>query len=166
MTRRFERLAAAIARYSLGRAILEIGPGDGELAQILTDQGYDYTGIDRKPRFEHPDVSAVDFMEFETDRRFDCVVTQYVLHHAPDMSAFVDRMVGFTKPAGVIAVGDYGWERCDDPVFRAERADLHTSAAVIGVLDGMLQRVFYEDVPYKDGDDAIGFIWIGRRRAR
>ena len=104
-------------------------------------------------------------MEFETDARFDCVVTQYVLHHVPDIQAFVNRMLRFTASDGIVAVGEYGWERSEDPAFRSERSDLHTSGMMIEALDGMLERLFYEDVPYKDGDDSIGFVWVGRRRA-
>lgn len=162
---RFERLAAAIGRFSRGRTILEVGPGDGELAQTLIDAGYDYTGVDRKPRFEHRNVLAADFMDFESDARFDCVVTQYVLHHVSDIDAFVNRMLRFCKPNGIIAIGEYGWERSDDPAFRDERSDLHRATTMIAALDGMLERVFYEDVPYKDGDDAMGFVWVGRRRS-
>ncbi len=134
------------------------------MARILIDAGYEYTGVDRKPRFEHANIIGVDFMDFQADARFDCVVTQYVLHHVPDIRAFVNRMLRFTEPNGIIAIGEYGWERSDDPAFRKERSDLHTSVTVIEALEGMLERVHYEDVPYKDGDDLIGFIWLGRRR--
>lgn len=161
--RRFNALAAAIEKYFHGRSVLEIGPGDGELARILIDAGYEYVGVDRKPRIELPQILAVDFMDFESTARFDCVVTQYVLHHVPDIAAFVNRMLRFCKPDGIIAIGEYGWERSDDPVFRSERSDLHTSDVMIETLDFMLERLFYEDVPYKDGHDSMGFVWVGRR---
>ena len=161
---RFSRLAAAISQYSPGRLILEIGPGDGELAELLIADGYDYVGVDRKPRIDLANVITAEFMEYESNKRFDCVVTQYVLHHAASIEAFVNRMLRFTKEDGVIAIGEYGWERSDDPTFREERRDLHTSGTMLRVLDRILKRIHYEDVPYKDGNDTIGFIWLGRRR--
>ena len=161
---RFSRLAADISRYSPGRSILEIGPGDGELAELLIAGGSDYVGVDRKPRIDLANIVTAEFMQYESGKRFDCVVTQYMLHHAPSIEAFVNRMLGFTKDNGVIAIGEYGWERSDDPTFRDERRDLHTSETMLSVLDRMLEQIHYEDVPYKDGDDTIGFIWLGRRR--
>ncbi len=163
---RFSRLATAISRYSRGHSILEIGPGDGELAELLISAGYDYVGVDRKPRIYLLNIVDADFMEYETSKRFDCVVAQYVLHHAESIEEFVKRMLHFAKDDGIIAIGEFGWERSDDAKFREERSDLHTSESMIHVLDRMLERIHYEDVPYKDGNDTIGFIWIGRRHKR
>ncbi len=132
---------------------------------LITD-GYTYTGIDRNPRIEFPNIVAVDFFDYETNERFDCVVTQYVLHHIESIEDFVNRMLHFTSPNGIIAIGEYGWERSDDPTFREERADLHTSETMLNTLDRTLERIHYEDVPYKDGTDTMGFIWIGKRKSR
>jgi 2-polyprenyl-3-methyl-5-hydroxy-6-metoxy-1,4-benzoquinol methylase len=161
---RFERLAAAISKDLRGGTILEIGSGDGELANKLITEGFTYTGIDRKPRIDFPNIIEADIFNYETDQRFDCVVTQYVLHHAESIEDFVNRMLHFTKPNGIIAVGEYGWERSKDPTFRKERADLHTSTTMIRTLEKMLDLTHYEDTPYKDGTDTIGFIWIGKRK--
>ncbi|MBV8149737.1 MAG: methyltransferase domain-containing protein [Candidatus Eremiobacteraeota bacterium] len=162
---RFERLAAAIARYSPGPTILEIGSGDGELANLLISNGCTYTGIDRNARIDFPVIIARDLFDYDTDQRFDCVVTQYVLHHATNIKHFVDRMLHFTNPKGIIAIGEYGWERSNDPTFRKERADLHTSKTMLHELDHLLERIHYEDVPYKQGTDTLGFIWLGHRRS-
>ncbi len=132
---------------------------------MLIGDGFSYVGVDRKPRTELLNVIPVDFFEYESDERFDCVATQYVLHHVESIEDFVNRMLRFTEPNGIVAIGEYGWERSDDPVFREERADLHTSETMIRALDQMLERLHYEDVPYKDGTDTIGFIWLGQRKA-
>jgi SAM-dependent methyltransferase len=163
---RFERLATLISQYSPGNLVFEIGPGDGELAAMLVGMGVAYSGVERKLRAHVPNVIEADFFEFESDARFDCVVTQYVLHHAESIDDFVKRMLRFTKPKGIIAIGEYGWERSDDPAFREDRANLHTSETMIRSLDTMLERLHYEDVPYKDGNDKTGFIWLGRPRPR
>lgn len=150
-----------------GASILEIGVGDGELARELAMSGRRVLGIDRNPRGSFPAI-ATSFEEYEAgNARFDCVVAQLVLHHAADLAAFVAKMLRLTKPGGIIAVDDYGWERSGDEAFRADRADLHTSETMLDALDRDFDRVLYRDHAYFDdgaGHDEIAFTYIGKPR--
>lgn len=146
-----------------GATILEIGAGDGALATVLTKHGYDVTAIDPKPRDGFPAVPA-SFEDFERDAPFDCVAAQLVIHHAHDLDAFVAKMARLTKPGGIVAIDDYGWERSDDAAFRAARTDLHPSTAVLRALDRHLTRVAYADHAYGDdpaAGDRIAFTYLG-----
>jgi 2-polyprenyl-3-methyl-5-hydroxy-6-metoxy-1,4-benzoquinol methylase len=147
--------------------ILEIGAGEGALATSLTEAGHRVVALDPNPRGGFP-VIATTFEEFEADRdRFDCVVAQYVLHHASDLDGFIAKMARLTRPDGIIAIDDYGWERSDDAQFRADRADLHTSEKMLELLDRTFSRISYEDHAYApdvSDDDRLAFFFVGKPR--
>jgi len=76
-------------------------------------------------------------------------------------------MVRVVKPGGIVAIDDYGWERHDDEAFRADRAGLHTSEAMLAALDRVLVRIHYRDHAYFEdgaGDDTVAFTYIGKPR--
>lgn len=160
--------ASAILRHVPDHAaVLEIGAGEGALAAVLTKAGLRITAIDPNPREGFSSVIPTALEDYEPGRRFDCIATQLVLHHAGDIDAFIAKMVGLTTPNGIVAVDDYGWERSDDPEFRADLADLHTSAVMLGALDRVLDRVFYRDHAYFEegaASDLLAFTYIGRPR--
>jgi 2-polyprenyl-3-methyl-5-hydroxy-6-metoxy-1,4-benzoquinol methylase len=147
--------------------ILEIGAGEGALATSLTKAGHRVVAIDPNPRGPFP-VIATTFEDYEAGRdRFDCVVAQYVLHHAADLDRFVAKMARLTRPDGVIAIDDYGWERSDDAQFRADRADFHTSEKMLALLDQTFSLISYEDHPYApdvSDDDRLAFFFVGKPR--
>jgi 2-polyprenyl-3-methyl-5-hydroxy-6-metoxy-1,4-benzoquinol methylase len=145
--------------------ILEIGAGDGALATALVAAGHRVVAIDRSPREGFPAL-ATSFEAYDAgEARFDAVVAQLVLHHADDLDAFIAKMAALTKPNGIVALDDYGWERSDDEHFRAERKDLHTSEHMLAALDGAFVRLLYRDHAYSDegaGTDRLGFTYVGR----
>jgi 2-polyprenyl-3-methyl-5-hydroxy-6-metoxy-1,4-benzoquinol methylase len=147
--------------------ILEIGAGEGALATLLTNAGHRVVALEPNPRGSFP-VIASTFEEFDAGRdRFDCIAAQFVLHHAGDLDAFVAKMARLTRPGGVVAIDEYGWERSDDEAFRAERADLHTSEKMLALLDRTFRRISYEDHSYApdvSNEDRLAFFFVGKPR--
>jgi SAM-dependent methyltransferase len=163
-----------LARLAAGSRVLEIGCGAGELATKLSRGGLDVTAIDRTPRAEFPAIAG----SFETygsgGGTFDCVIAMLVLHHVDDLDGTIDKMASLLTRGGIVAIDDYGWERRDEPgeeaeAWRADRADLHTSVAMLSALERRFERTYYKDHPYFDegqGDDRLAFTYLGIPRVR
>lgn len=169
VSERASRFAGVIsAHLAAGSTILEIGAGEGGLATLLASAGHRVVAIDPKPRGAFPTI-ATTFEEYDAGSdRFDCVAAQFVLHHAADLDRFLGKMALLTRPDGIVAIDDYGWERSGDAAFRAERADLHTSHTMLERLERSFDRIFYEDHGYSwEGysDSRLAFIFVGRSRA-
>lgn len=163
---RIEAFAEIIARYIPEQAaILEIGAGEGELAQRLCRAGHTVTAIDPQLRSLYPIVES-SFEAYQAEgRSFDCIVAQLVLHHAADLDGMLDKMAALLAPAGIVAIDDFGWERSEDAGFRQERSDLHTAQAMLPALRERFGEVYYADHAYFEegaGTDLLGFTFIGR----
>ena len=71
-----------------GSSILELGMGPGKDLDILAES-YKVTGSDLSQVFvdmylkEHPeaDIMSLDAVKMDTDRKFDCIYSNKVLHH-------------------------------------------------------------------------------------
>lgn len=162
---------AILERVPTGAHVLEIGCGEGQLTQALREGGCKVTPIDPKPRAPF-NVVQVTFGEFDSPaRHFDCIATQLVLHHAPDLDAFLRKAELLIRPTGIIAIDDYGWERAADEVseqWREERRDLHTSRVMLDALERRFTRKYYADHAYFDdgaGSDTLAFTFIGSLRS-
>jgi SAM-dependent methyltransferase len=163
-----------------GSRLLEIGAGGGELARALADAGHDVVAIDPFPRSEFP-VLPTDFESYDAvGKTFHCIVASLVLHHMPDLDAALKKMRLLLRPAGFVAIDDYGWERLDDatargvwgkawrterPKWLADRADLHRSDVMLNALDRHFRRIVYRDHAYFEdgrGSDQLAFSYVGR----
>lgn len=156
--------AEILARIPPAADVLEIGAGEGLLAAQLAAAGCSVTAIDTNLRSIFPIVET-SFESYDPgERRFDCVAMQLVLHHVDDIEETLAKVCRLLKPGGVIAVDDYGWERSDDPAFRAERQDLHASEAMLSALRRHFRELEYYDHAYFEdggGDDRLAFMFLG-----
>lgn len=165
---RIEAFAATLARFLPAKArVLEIGAGEGELAERLSAAGHDVVALDRVLRSRFPIVET-SFEEYDAPvESFDCIVAQLVLHHAENLDATLEKAERLLRRGGILAVDDYGWERSDDPTFRADRSDLLTSETMLAALHARFDEKLYEDHAYFDegaGTDRLGFTFLGRRQ--
>lgn len=144
--------------------VLEIGAGEGELAQMLADAGHEITALDRTLRSRFPIVETT-FEEYDAGaQRFDCIAAQYVLHHAADLDGMLSKIHALLKPGGFIAIDDYGWERSGDAGFRKDRRDLHASQTMLLHLRRHFRELYYSDHAYFEdgaGTDRMAFIFLG-----
>lgn len=165
---RTTRFAQIIERYvQAPAAVLEIGAGEGLLAARLAQDGYNVIALDLALRSFFPIVES-SFEEYDAPAQsFDCIASQLVLHHVRDIDAVLRKIAMLLKPGGIIAIDDYGWERSDDPAFRADRSDLHRSDTMLSALRAHFSERYYDDHAYSGegaGRDRLGFTFIGQRR--
>ena len=77
--------------------ILDFGCGSGLLVKYLRSRGFNAAGYDRyNDKFNQPDLL------FE---RFDCVIAQDVVEHAPEPLVILKQLDALTKPNGLIFIG-------------------------------------------------------------
>lgn len=96
--------------------ILEVGCGAGYAARYLQGSYKTYTGIDysenliKLAREIHclPNVtfSAVDFYDFNPEKKYDIVFCIGVLHHMEDMAYALQIMNSLVKPGGSLVVNE------------------------------------------------------------
>jgi SAM-dependent methyltransferase len=93
--------------------VLEIGAGDGELAAVMTDAGYDVVAID--PATESPAVRAVALQEVdEPPGSFDAAVAVVSLHHVEPLGESMRRLGELVRPGGALVVDEFDVERFDE----------------------------------------------------
>lgn len=122
--RHFARIAGRRAK------VLDIGCGEGLFAELVTSiADVDYYGLDISKeavrRAELKTVRSAEFIvgnaqEFETDERFDVIVSAGAIHHFHDAVALLKHHSRFLKPEGVfvISLWRYGyngmiWQRIE-----------------------------------------------------
>jgi len=119
--------------------VLEIGAGDGALAQALRDAGYEVTAIDPKAQ----DGTGVEQRTLlEQAGTFDAAVAIVSLHHVEPLAESCAHLAGLLVPGGTLVVDELDVGRYDERVTtwwlhqrRAAGHEDHHDAA--SILDGM-----------------------------
>ena len=119
--------------------VLEIGAGDGALAQALRDAGYEVTAIDPKAQ----EGSGVEQRALlEQSGTFDAAVAIVSLHHVEPLAESCAHLAGLLVPGGRLVVDELDVGRYDERVTtwwlhqrRAAGHEDHHDAA--SILDGM-----------------------------
>jgi SAM-dependent methyltransferase len=83
--------------------ILEVGAGDGELANALNAAGYEVTAID--PAAE-PGGPVQPIALIDVDGRFDAAVAVVSLHHVEPLEASCAHLATLLEPGGVLVVDE------------------------------------------------------------
>lgn len=162
---RIEYFASVLTDH-LPRAarVLEIGAGEGLLAQRLDAADHDVVAIEPQLRSIFP-ITEVSFEAFDAaNASFDCVAAQLVLHHVDDLDATLAKIERLLAPGGLVAIDDYGWERSRDTAYREQRRDLHTSEAMLSALGKRFNETLYAEHAYvkgAEGDGPLGFTFLG-----
>jgi SAM-dependent methyltransferase len=90
--------------------VLEVGCGDGRLAQALAAAGYSVTAID--PRAPSGAIfRQVTLEAFDSEERFDAAVAIVCLHHIADVGAAVGKIASLLTPRGRLIVEEFAKER-------------------------------------------------------
>ena len=101
-------------RLKPGDRILEIGPGWGGFSEYAFRHGVKSTGLTNSPvsvdylnglaRQLGADWEIVftDFLEYQSDRKFDAIVIMGVIEHLPQYQTVLDKFVSLLKPGGYI----------------------------------------------------------------
>jgi SAM-dependent methyltransferase len=106
--------------------VLEVGAGQGELAGVLREAGYDVVAID--PAAEDADgVEPVALLDVAADDgSFDAAVAVVSLHHIDPLAESCARLAAAVRPGGVLVVDEFDLDRFDE---RAARWQLAQRAA-------------------------------------
>jgi SAM-dependent methyltransferase len=109
--------AVAFVRSALPAAparVLEIGAGDGALAEVLRGAGHDVTAID--PRGEG-EVLAIPLLELR-EEPFDAAVAMTSLHHVDPLAESLARLAELLRPGARLVVDEYDVEALDERAAR------------------------------------------------
>ena len=106
--------------------VLEVGAGDGELAEALRALGHDVLAID--PVSEADAVARTALLDVdEPDGSFDAALAVRSLHHVEPLRESCERLAALVRPGGRLVVDEFDVERLDE---RAARWMLGQRAAV------------------------------------
>ncbi|TML73702.1 MAG: class I SAM-dependent methyltransferase [Actinobacteria bacterium] len=99
----------AFARANLPRPparLLEVGAGDGELARMLADAGYEVLAIDPDPTA--PGIRSVPLHQLdEPAGSFDAALAVTSLHHVQPLEQSLSRLAELLKPGAVLVVDEF-----------------------------------------------------------
>lgn len=107
--------AVAYARAALPpppARVLEIGAGDGELAAVLADAGYEVTAIDPKGGDGVLQVALEDLAA--PPRSFDAAVAMLSLHHVVPLGKSLRRLSAVLRRGARLVVDEFAVERFDE----------------------------------------------------
>jgi SAM-dependent methyltransferase len=106
----YRSLLAAVPRRGPSSLALDVGCGTGRWSQLLSEHGFDVTGIDIQDsvieanRLRYPGIQfeACQVQDFRTTARFDLVSTVTVLQHLPyqEQERAVANLANLLTPAG------------------------------------------------------------------
>ena len=93
-------------RSLVGETLLELGPAEGVMTEMLVTTGKKITVVegsasfceDLQRRFPQIQVDNALFEEYETDRQFDNIIMGHVLEHVQDPVAILRRALAWLKP--------------------------------------------------------------------
>ncbi len=98
--------------------VADLGCGTGTLALLLTDEGYDVTGLDFSPemiRQARTKVPGVEFVEADASAppldpaSYDVVLSRHVLWAMPDPAAALARWQDLLTPDGRLVLVEGSW---------------------------------------------------------
>jgi SAM-dependent methyltransferase len=150
----------AIAEARPGR-ILEVGPGEGELAERLQRElGADVVAVDQSVRMVEltrsrgvdARLGSVEELEFD-DESFDCVVAAWMLYHVQDLDRAFAEIVRVLRPGGRLVAVTNGFDHLKELYELVGRPRLRSSFLAEDA-DRILPRFF----AHVDRRDAHGWV--------
>ena len=118
---RRQELANAVAKAILNEfelqkrfELLDVGAGTGLLSRRLLPYVSSITGVDTSrgmlEKFVGLGANAngilCDILSYETDRKFDGIISSMTIHHIEDTQALFHKLHSLLKPGGFIALAD------------------------------------------------------------
>ena len=106
---RQQTLLNALASYTRGRKLLDVGCGMGQLLETAKDEGWDARGIDLSDaaiqlcRGRGLSAFKTDFFDGSLDEQcFDVIVMSELIEHVPSPQRFLKRVEALLAPDGVL----------------------------------------------------------------
>ncbi len=97
-------------RWLTGKSILELGPAEGVMTELLVQTGKKLTVVEGSELFcnnlrrRFPEITVIHslFENFETEESFDNIVMSHVLEHVIDPVDILKKAKGWLNPGGRI----------------------------------------------------------------
>ena len=104
--------AVVAAMLAGGSRILDLGCGDGELVDRLTELGFDPIGVDpRAP--DHPRLVQARIEDATDLGEFDAITATMSLHHA-ELRDVLQAIDTHLRPDGRLFVSEFAWDAYDE----------------------------------------------------
>jgi SAM-dependent methyltransferase len=130
---------ASCPQLSADSTILDVGCGDGLVAQELVKAGFNVMAIDsNEEAVSRSTAIGIDtvhstLLDFENGQ-FDVLVVSRALHHMPPIVESVKKLDSLLKPSGILVIEDFGFELIDQPAAAwliAKTREIKASGTVI-----------------------------------
>jgi ubiquinone/menaquinone biosynthesis C-methylase UbiE len=169
--------------------VLDIGCGTGSITNDIAKLTGKVTGIDNtekfieagKERFKDIELKCVDLFDFNTDERFDLIVSARTMQWLKNVSEALLKMKSLLKPGGILSILDYNHRKIEwQPgppasmkkfyaAFLKWREEAGMNNQVADDLPGLFEKagfdniqVFNSDEHYRRGEENFVFragIW-------
>jgi trans-aconitate methyltransferase len=150
-------------------SLLELGSGPGTDWGIL-NQYFDVTGSDFSQEFIlrlKTNYPAGEFIELEasslkTDRRFDGIYSNKVLHHLKDaeLMSSIKRQAAILNPAGMLCHSF--WKGEGDEIFKGMYVNYHTASGLRDFFEEYVDILVLE--AYREFEEGDSLLLIGRKK--
>lgn len=93
--------------------VLDVGSGEGAHAKLLNKFGKNVTALDldtsiyakkSNSNYEGIEHIKLDFYEYETSKKYDCIWASHVLEHQNNPGIFIRKCMDLVKENGIIAI--------------------------------------------------------------
>jgi 2-polyprenyl-3-methyl-5-hydroxy-6-metoxy-1,4-benzoquinol methylase len=99
-----------LQRFLRGNRVLELGPAEGVMTELLSHTDKDLTVVEGSSifceslRLRFPTIQVVNalFEDFEPDEKYDVIVLGHVLEHVLDPESILKRARSWLQPGGCI----------------------------------------------------------------
>lgn len=131
------------------KRVLEIGAGDGHVAEALVRRGHEVVAVDADPesvaraRARGVDAQLAEWPDF-SDAPFDAVAFTRSLHHIDDLDGAVARAAEMLEPKGLVIVEDFAFDSLDEPMvgwFRDHLRVIHAAVRLDAPDDSFVSTV-------------------------
>jgi SAM-dependent methyltransferase len=166
--------------------VLDVGCGDGALADRLRGSGHAVTAIDIDPELARPGVRIADICGFH-DEPFDAVVFSLSLHHVSDLGCALNAAGRLLAGSGRLIIDEFAHEAADAAIadryfgsagslrrWREKHRPLHTGTAMVEAVARRFTMRSIERVPYlyryledeslRSAESVLGLQLIAERR--
>lgn len=151
--------------------LLEIGTGPGSDWEIL-NEGFEVTGSDNsqpflnklRKKFPNADFIDLDAVTLSTNKTFDAIYSNKVLHHLNDkeLNFSIKRQYDLLNPKGIICHSF--WKGEGSEIFKGLFVNYHTILNIRNIFSKYFDILLIEK--YKEFDDDDSIVLIAKRKEK
>jgi SAM-dependent methyltransferase len=172
-----ERMRRSIADSSIEKGrrltLLDVGCGPGQNSELFAEIA-DVVGVDVSPEFiqyarsqsRHENAGYIesDYLNFQTNEKFDVIVIQGVIHHLPEeqRKLFIEKASSDLLEGGILIVGDEFLPNYANESERKLHCGPHYSRIIAEAMRGGFDDLAYDEcvnliADSLSGEDVCGY---------